>query len=86
MTAIVGRMGSGKTSLLKAILGEMPCQLESSDASSKCIIRGRVAYCSQNPLLINDSVKNNILLGKACDEQKLQKCIDLACLAEDVLA
>jgi ATP-binding cassette subfamily C (CFTR/MRP) protein 1 len=46
LTSIIGRMGSGKTSLLKAILGEMPCQIENGDAEPECTIRGKIAYCS----------------------------------------
>jgi ABC-type transport system involved in cytochrome bd biosynthesis fused ATPase/permease subunit len=85
LTTIIGKMGSGKTSLLKAILGEMPCDLESDESkNSKAIIRGKIAYCSQIPLMINDTVKQNILLGRKFDHKKFWKCIRLACMEHDI--
>lgn len=66
LTTIIGKMGSGKSSLLKAIMGEMPCDLDSVDEDTppKAIIRGKIGYCSQIPLMLNDTVKKNILLGR----------------------
>ena len=56
--ALVGEYGSGKSSILNAILGEM-----NNDASS-LTINGTIAYANQNPWILNDSVKNNILFGE----------------------
>jgi ATP-binding cassette subfamily C (CFTR/MRP) protein 1 len=60
--AVVGGVGAGKSTLLKAILGE--CQKVSGTVG----VRGKVAYFDQNPFIMNDTVKGNILFGKGEDE------------------
>lgn len=47
LVAVVGRVGSGKTSLLHALLGEMDCE------GAPVEIRGRVAYAAQSPFILN---------------------------------
>ena len=56
LCAVVGRIGSGKTSLLHALLGEMPKRV------GNVVVRGRVAYAGQQPWLESSTVRNNILL------------------------
>jgi ABC-type bacteriocin/lantibiotic exporter with double-glycine peptidase domain len=55
-TAIVGPVGSGKTSLLASIIGEST--IVSGEMQSS--ISSKVAYCSQKPWLTNDTIKRNI--------------------------
>lgn len=57
--------GSGKTSLLWALLGEVPC------VAGHCHLpgphdkaMGRLAYCGPKPMLIRGSVRENILFGR----------------------
>lgn len=54
--AVTGPVGSGKTSLLLAILGELDIKQGSSS-----IISGAVAFCSQTPWLRNASIRENIV-------------------------
>ena len=67
LVAVVGQVGSGKSSLLSAILGEMePVDPEnqsgkSSAASASVIVDGSIAYAAQQAWIQNESVKNNIL-------------------------
>ena len=62
---IIGRYGSGKSSLLHAILGEM------KDAGgSKVVLNGKVAYTSQKPFIISDTVRNNILFGAPFNQKR----------------
>ena len=56
LCAVVGRIGSGKTSLLHALLGEMPKH------AGNVVVRGRVAYAGQQPWLESSTVRDNILL------------------------
>lgn len=56
LTIVIGPVGCGKSTLLKAILGEVP-QFQGvlrSDFKEN-------AYCSQNPWLVNATIKENIL-------------------------
>ena len=76
---IVGSVGSGKSSLLSAILGEMECESgkvslpykpPSSDPSSS---PGYVAYASQTPWVVNDTLRGNVTFGRPYDEERYQK-------------
>ncbi|KAF8882127.1 P-loop containing nucleoside triphosphate hydrolase protein [Infundibulicybe gibba] len=56
--AIVGRVGSGKSSILQAMIGEM------RRTQGKVVFGGTVAYVPQTPWIRNATLRENILLGK----------------------
>ena len=56
---VVGPVGSGKSSLLSAILGEMTL-MEGKIGLQKGL---RLSYCSQRPWILASSVYNNIILA-----------------------
>lgn len=76
--AIVGKSGSGKSTLLKLILGLYSSQngnIYIDDTNIKNInvknLRAQFGIILQEPLLFNDSIKENIIIGKEhiSDEQ-----------------
>ncbi|XP_070397498.1 multidrug resistance-associated protein 1-like [Dermacentor albipictus] len=72
LVGIVGFVGSGKSSLLSAILGDMQC-LEGSVTH-----RGRIAYVPQLPNVHNMTIRDNILYGRPMHpgnyERVLRRC------------
>ncbi|CAI4620570.1 ADM_collapsed_G0035900.mRNA.1.CDS.1 [Saccharomyces cerevisiae] len=70
LVCVVGRVGAGKSTFLKAILGQLPCMSGSKDSiPPKLIIRSSsVAYCSQESWIMNASVRENILFGHKFDQ------------------
>jgi ABC-type multidrug transport system fused ATPase/permease subunit len=62
LVAVIGGYGSGKTSLVESFLGEMDNQ-----GNSNLTINGTIAYASQVPWIMNDTIKNNILFGRPYD-------------------
>lgn len=78
--AVVGKTGSGKTSLLEACLGE----LEPVGDTSIARLRGKVAYVSQKPFLLNDTVQENICFGTGWDERRYEEALFAAALEEDI--
>jgi ABC-type multidrug transport system fused ATPase/permease subunit len=79
LTMIVGRVGCGKSSLLKAIIGELEHQKGSVSA-----ITSTMAYCDQTPWLQNVSVRDNIVVQTHVDEEWLQTVIRACALEEDI--
>ncbi|XVF45970.1 hypothetical protein PTKIN_Ptkin02bG0250500 [Pterospermum kingtungense] len=79
LVAIVGGTGEGKTSLMSAILGELP-----PDANSSVVVRGTVAYVPQVSWIFNDTVRNNILFGSSFQPERYWKTIDVTALRQDL--
>ena len=78
MMYLLGPVGSGKSSLLCALLGELHRH------KGKVSMTGTVAYCDQRSWINNDTVEGNILLGLPYNEEKLNHAIYAACLDDDI--
>ncbi|KAK0235808.1 ABC protein [Armillaria nabsnona] len=78
LVAVVGRVGSGKSSLLQGLIGEM--RKISGDVS----FRGPVAYCPQTAWIQNATLRDNILFGQPLDEAKYWGVVERACLLPDL--
>jgi ABC-type bacteriocin/lantibiotic exporter with double-glycine peptidase domain len=76
---IVGRVGSGKSSILKAIAGELVQKRGSA------IVNGAaLAYCDQVPWLQNISIRHNIIGQSVLDEKWLSTVTAACALSEDI--
>ncbi|KAJ0406074.1 hypothetical protein ATCC90586_005898 [Pythium insidiosum] len=73
-----GRVGSGKSSLCAALLGDMP------KLSGTVYVGGCVAYCSQQPWIQNLTIRENILFGQPYDKKKYRKVIEACGLTKDL--
>jgi len=78
LTGVVGRVGSGKSSLVSAILGEM------QKMEGEVSLNGTVAYVAQTAWIFNDTLKNNILFGKEFDEELYKRAIKVSALEHDI--
>ncbi|KAK9359938.1 P-loop containing nucleoside triphosphate hydrolase protein [Lipomyces starkeyi] len=94
LTVIVGPTGSGKTSLLMALLGEMKllegkvCLPSLRDRNPpkpdpETGMTDSVAYCAQQPWLLNDSIRNNIIFGAPYIESRYKQCVHACALLRD---
>ncbi|KAG8385226.1 hypothetical protein BUALT_Bualt03G0020100 [Buddleja alternifolia] len=79
LVAVVGSTGEGKTSLVSAMLGELP-PVEDTNV----VIRGKVAYVPQVSWIFNATVRDNILFGSPFEPAKYEKTIDVTCLQHDL--
>uniref|UniRef100_A0A0E0FD97 ABC transporter C family member 13 n=1 Tax=Oryza meridionalis TaxID=40149 RepID=A0A0E0FD97_9ORYZ len=76
--AICGELGSGKSSLLAAILGEVP----STDGVIQ--VSGKIAYVSQSAWIQTGSVQDNILFGSTMDKPRYEETLKLCSLVHDL--
>lgn len=86
ITLICGPTGSGKSSLLSAILGEMDL-VEGTISLPKRplqLLSGGVAYCSQTAWLETLSIRDNIVFGQYFDQQRYDKVLECCCLKPDL--
>lgn len=94
LNVIVGPTGSGKTSLLLALLGEMPIEKGNvylphgdrraapSDPETK--MTDTVAFCSQEAWLVNDTIKQNILFASDFDKKRYNEVLEVCQLKRDL--
>lgn len=78
LCAIVGAVGSGKSSLLQGLIGEM------KRTKGSVTFSGSLAYCPQAAWIQNETLKENILFGLPFDEDKYRQVIYDACLEADI--
>ncbi|XP_072396584.1 ATP-binding cassette sub-family C member 4-like isoform X2 [Diabrotica undecimpunctata] len=77
LCCVVGKVGSGKSSLLQILLKELPL------LNGEMNITGKVSYASQEPWLFASNVKSNILFGKPLLKDRYQEVIKVCCLEQD---
>ncbi|KAK3708221.1 hypothetical protein RRG08_023630 [Elysia crispata] len=77
LTAIVGPVGSGKTSLISAVLGEME-RLKGS-----VLVKYKAAYVSQQAWIQNATVRDNILFGSRYNKKRYERVIAACELKRD---
>ncbi|KAG0096414.1 hypothetical protein BGZ93_004576 [Podila epicladia] len=78
LVAVVGPVGSGKSSLLQAMVGNMTM-------SQGEIIRGtNISYASQTAWIQNATIRDNILFDTPMDEDRYRRVIKACCLEQDL--
>lgn len=82
ITIVSGSTASGKSSLLQALLGEMPC----IEGRGPHLVKDRqnVAYGAQSAWIETGTVKDNILFGTPYDQARYDQVLDACCLRPDM--
>ncbi|KAK8014355.1 ABC transporter family protein [Apiospora arundinis] len=78
LIAIIGPVGSGKTSILSAMMGEMTM------TSGKVVWGSKYAICAQQAWVYNATVKENILFGQPLDGDRYLQVLRFCSLERDL--
>lgn len=78
LVGIIGGIRSGKSSLLSALAGEM------TKVAGSVILGSTRSFCSDQAWLQNASIRENILFGKAMDENWYNLVLDACALQADL--
>uniref|UniRef100_A0A8B9JZP1 ABC-type glutathione-S-conjugate transporter n=1 Tax=Astyanax mexicanus TaxID=7994 RepID=A0A8B9JZP1_ASTMX len=78
LVAVVGAVGSGKSSLVSALLGEM------HSLSGSVNIKGDVAYVPQQAWVQNATLRDNVLFGSDPDERRFCRVLEACALEPDL--
>ncbi|XP_010895088.2 multidrug resistance-associated protein 5 isoform X2 [Esox lucius] len=78
LLGICGSVGSGKSSLLSALLGQMTL------LEGHVVATGGFAYVAQQAWILNDSLRENILFGNEYNEDKYNAVLGACCLIPDL--
>jgi ATP-binding cassette, subfamily C (CFTR/MRP), member 1 len=79
LSTVIGKVGSGKSSLLKGILGELAIKTGTVSLRTTSI-----GYCSQTPWLRNITVKEKIIGKARFDQAWFSTVIHACCLDQDI--
>jgi ATP-binding cassette, subfamily B, bacterial len=92
LTVISGPVGSGKTSVLRALIGLL--DIDSGDVRwndtlvtdrASFFVPPQCAYVPQVPRLFAESLRDNLRLGHAIDDHELREAITLAAFDKDLI-
>lgn len=78
--AVVGPVGSGKSTLVDGIIGEALLERGSVHNDSN----KATAYASQIPFVLNTTLRENILFGLPFDRNHYERVLDACCLRQDI--
>ncbi|EAR99949.2 ABC transporter family protein (macronuclear) [Tetrahymena thermophila SB210] len=81
---IYGELGSGKSSILQALLGEMEVQGGENSFQKMVQINGSISLCTQDPWILQDTVKENIIFGQSYDSIRYKQVLQVCSLEEDI--
>ncbi|EXC22155.1 ABC transporter C family member 3 [Morus notabilis] len=76
--AVCGTVGSGKSSLLSSILGEIP------KISGTIKLCGTKAYVAQSPWIQSGKIEENILFGEEMDRERYERVLEACSLKKDL--
>ncbi|KAJ4290019.1 hypothetical protein N0V88_006820 [Collariella sp. IMI 366227] len=95
LNIVIGATGSGKSSLLYALLGEMPlvsgnvwmpaaASREALPRDEKTGLVEGVAFCAQEAWITSNTVRNNILFGQPLNEERYKAVLQACALEPDL--
>ncbi|KAG6916304.1 hypothetical protein DXG01_007461 [Tephrocybe rancida] len=76
--AIVGRVGSGKSSILQSLIGEM------RKTRGQVVLGGRLSYVPQTSWIRNATLRENVLFGREDNEERFREVIKACHLEHDL--
>ncbi|XP_065333029.1 ATP-binding cassette sub-family C member 4-like [Cloeon dipterum] len=79
LVAVIGAVGSGKSSLIQALLGELPWSSGGGGVEAR-----DVSYSSQEPWIFSGTIRENILFGRAFDRRRYNQVLKACCLLPDI--
>ncbi|XP_037617803.1 multidrug resistance-associated protein 4-like isoform X1 [Sebastes umbrosus] len=78
LVTVIGPVGAGKSSLLSAILGELPRD------TGTLKVKGQLTYAAQQPWVFPGTIRSNILFGRELNPQKYERVLRACALKRDL--
>ncbi|XP_077987886.1 ATP-binding cassette sub-family C member 4-like isoform X2 [Glandiceps talaboti] len=78
LIAVIGAVGSGKSSLLRAFMNDL------TQERDEFIVEGEISYSSQQAWIFKDTFKRNVIFGNAFNPTKYKNVINVCNLEHDI--
>ncbi|XP_061388505.1 probable multidrug resistance-associated protein lethal(2)03659 [Musca vetustissima] len=78
LAAVVGPVGSGKSTFLNVLLGELEID------SGEVLINGKISYCSQEPWVFEGTIRDNVVFVEDYNEKRYKKVLEVCALNRDL--
>ncbi|XP_065933440.1 ATP-binding cassette sub-family C member 4-like isoform X2 [Magallana gigas] len=78
LLAVVGPVGSGKTSLLLSLLKELPPE------TGQVCVQGRLGYMAQTPWVMSGTIQANVTFGENVEEGRYRQVLHACALYKDL--
>nr|CAD7259046.1 unnamed protein product [Timema shepardi] len=78
LVAVIGPIGSGKSSLMEAMLGEL------SIRSGSCVVNGKISYACQDPWVFGSTIRQNIVFGSTFNKTRYDEVLRVCALLPDL--
>jgi ABC-type bacteriocin/lantibiotic exporter with double-glycine peptidase domain len=82
LVMIFGEIGSGKSSIFYSMMNEMNCKFENPRPQLK--INGDMFFVSQNPWLLNMTIRDNIILDRPFNQEQFDLAIKYSAMESDL--
>ena len=76
---VIGKVGSGKSALLQTLAGELPVSCGTVNRKYRSL-----AYATQDPWIMDGSVRENVIMGLAFEEDWYQTVVSVCGLGPDI--
>ena len=83
LVGVVGVVGAGKTAFLLGLLRELRCTKDANN-STAAVVGSAVGYCSQEPAILNGTLRDNVTFGLPFKTKEYDAAITAACLDADL--
>lgn len=83
LTIVIGPIASGKSTLCKVILGEVPLA-QGEVTMGQGWLAGKVGFCDQTPYLSNTTIRQNIVGFSTFDEERYHEVLQASMLLQDL--
>ncbi|PNG62095.1 Canalicular multispecific organic anion transporter 2, partial [Tetrabaena socialis] len=78
LTMVVGGVGSGKSSLMSALIGHI------GRLGGEVEVGGKIAYVAQTAWVMNDTLQENVLMGSPLDPVRYRAALEVSQLGPDL--
>ena len=81
---VIGKVGSGKSALLQALIGELPLARGTFEQFySNKNNQSNISYAAQDPWIMDGTARENIVMGQAFDQTWYDQVVQACCLESD---